>query len=100
MTRIKYRYQVKLPWKDDRVPANNGYVSCVKRLRQPHSRSKSDRELQYDNAVKEQVESGTIEQVSKYSASDESAYFVPHHGVIREDKTTTGYIELVSQRVS
>ena len=47
------------------------------------------RQRTYDNAVKEQVESGTIEQVSKYSASDESAYFVPHHDVIREDKTTT-----------
>ena len=52
---------------------------------------KSDRELlkQYDNVIKEQVESGIIEQVLENSASDESVYFLPHHGVKREDKTTT-----------
>ena len=87
----QHRYQVHLPWKDDRVPENNGYVSCVKRLRQLHTRLKTDRELlkQYDNVIKEQVESGIIEQVLENSASDESVYFLPHHGVIREDKTTT-----------
>ncbi len=87
----QHRYQVHLPWKDDRVPENNGYVSCLKRLRQLHTCLKTDRELlkQYDNVIKEQVESGIIEQVLENSASDESIYFLPHHGVIREDKTTT-----------
>ncbi len=60
-------------------------------MRQLHTRLKTDRELlkQYDNVIKEQVESGIIEQVLENSATDESVYFLPHHGVIREDKTTT-----------
>ena len=35
------------------------------------------------------MESGIIERVLENSASDEPTYFLPHHGVIQEDKTTT-----------
>ena len=85
------RYEVSLPWKDDRMPTTNGYFSCLKRLRQLHSRLKTDQELleQYDEVIQEQVKSCIIEKVPGCSASDESTHFLPHHGVIREDKATT-----------
>ena len=85
------RYQVSLPRKDDRMPTTNGYFSCLKRLQQLHSRLKTDQELleQYDEVIQEQVKSCIIEKVPGCSASDESTHFLPHHGVIREDKATT-----------
>ena len=85
------RYQVSLPWKEDCVPSSNGYFPCLTRLRQLHSRLKSDRELlkQYDDVIQEQVKSGIVEKVSGTSAYDDSTHFLPHHGVIRRDKETT-----------
>ena len=85
------RYQVSLPWKDDQLPTSNGYFSCLSRLRQLHSRLKTDKKLleQYDQVIKEQEQSGIIEPVPGTSASDEFTYFLPHHGVVRQDKATT-----------
>lgn len=41
---------------------------------------------QYDHTIKEQLESGIIEAVN---VSESTLGKVPHHGVIRTDKTTT-----------
>ena len=48
------------------MPGSSGYSSCVKRLRQVHSRLKNDQELlnEYDSVIQQQLDSGIIERVS------------------------------------
>ena len=82
------RYEVNLPWKTDSTPKSDGYLMCVNRLRQLHSRLKKDKSLlgDYNNIIKEQEKAGIVEPVSR---PQESGHFLPHHGVIRQDKETT-----------
>ena len=37
----------------------------------------------------QQIESGIIERVPKSQEKDKGCYFLPHHGIIRQDKQTT-----------
>jgi hypothetical protein len=85
------RYQVRLPWKTEALPQSNGYSTCVRRLRQLHSHLKKDKHLlnDYDSVMKQQLESGIIEAVPEEDDDSDGSYYLPHHGVIREDKETT-----------
>ena len=85
------RYQVSLPWKEGCPSIGNGYSSCVSRLRQIHSRLKKDWVLlkEYSNVIKQQQELGIIERIAKNPGPDESAYYLPHHAVVRREKSTT-----------
>ena len=88
---VSQRYQVSLPWKQGCMPGSSGYSSCVKRLRQVHSRLKNDQELlnEYDSVIQQQLDSGTIERVSDPPELDGSTHYLPHHRVVRHDKLTT-----------
>ncbi|CAB3999250.1 Hypothetical predicted protein [Paramuricea clavata] len=85
------RYQVRLPWKTEALPQSNGYSTCVRRLRQLHSHLKKDKHLlnDYDSVIKQQLESGIIEAVPEEDDDSDGSYYLPHHGVLREDKETT-----------
>ena len=85
------RYEVSLPWKPESQPESNGYASCANRLRQLHRCLKKDKELlqEYDKIIQQQVVSGIIEPVSEEQDTDEGTYYLPHHGVVRQDKETT-----------
>ena len=82
------RYEVELPWKDEIIPNSTGYNMCVKRLRQLKSRLKSGRNLfqDYDQIIREQERTGIIEQTK---CNETCGHFLPHQGVIRQDKQTT-----------
>ncbi len=82
------RYEVNLPWKADVIPKSNSYGLCLKRLHQLKSRLGKDKPLlqEYDKIIKDQEKMGIIDPVI---VQDETSYFLPHHGVIREDKETT-----------
>lgn len=84
------RYQVGLPWKTESLLQSNGYLACVRRLRQLQSHLKKNKQLlhDYDNVIKQQLEDGIIEVVSEEDDSIEGSYYSPRHGVIREDKET------------
>jgi hypothetical protein len=84
------RYQVSLPWKEGCLIESSGYPQCVKRLEHVYSRLKSQPELlkEYDNVMRQQLETGIIEPVSKPTEFD-STHYLPHHGVIRREKLTT-----------
>lgn len=43
---------------------------------------------EYDKIVKTQLESKTIESVPQEEWEFKEAHFLPHHGIIREDKET------------
>ena len=85
------RYRVGLPWKAESLPQSNGYSTCVRRPRQLHLHLKKDKQLlhDYDSVIKLQLENGIIEAVPEEDDSLEGSYYLPHHGVIREDKETT-----------
>ena len=82
------RYEVGLPWKDGTLPNSTGYTMCLKRLRQLQSRLKKDRDLfqDYDQIIREQERTGIVEQTT---CNETSGHFLPHQGVIRQDKETT-----------
>ena len=82
------RYEVGLPWKEETAPKSTGYNTSLKRLRQLQSRLKKDKTLfaDYDEIIKEQERAGIIERTNDH---ENSGYFLPHHGVIRQDKATT-----------
>ena len=82
------RYEVNLPWKPDCTPKSNGYLMCVKRVRQLQARLKKDKSLfrEYDNIIKEQEKTGIVEPAAE---TEDTSHFLPHHGVIRQDKETT-----------
>jgi hypothetical protein len=61
------RYEIKLPWKQEKPPTSTGYDMSVKRLRQLQSRLKKDKTLfqDYDRIIREQEHDGIVEQTSK-----------------------------------
>ena len=70
--------------------ASNGYSQCVKRLEQVYLRLKAESELldEYDKVIRQQLQSGIIEQVSN-PADIEGTHHLQHHGVVRREKLTT-----------
>jgi len=121
------RYEVGLPWKEDRRDIETDYDLCHNRLRSLHSKLRKQPELlqEYDRNIQEQLASGIIEKVpirknidSKDSTNeiidDNNSYnnevtevstrqrnegfnddspndihYIPHHGVVRKDRSTT-----------
>ncbi|XP_046862417.1 uncharacterized protein LOC124455842 [Xenia sp. Carnegie-2017] len=81
------RYEVNLPWKGI-YSKSDCYGMCLKRLHQLKSRLDKDKPLlqEYDTIIKDQVKGGIIDPVL---VAHETGYFLPHHGVLREDKETT-----------
>jgi len=94
------RYEVKLPWKEDRSWDNipNHYNLCFNRLkylqqkllRNPHVLE------EYSKIMTEQLNQGIIEPVSTPASRTESnhesqspIHYLPHHAVVRQDKETT-----------
>ena len=55
------------------------------------ARLKKDEKLlqEYDSIFKAKLEAGIIELVPKEEEDFEGAHFLPHHGVLREDRETT-----------
>ena len=64
---------------------------CVMRFNCLKARLKKDEKLlqEYDSIFKVQLEARIIELVPKDEEDFEGAHFLPHHGVLREDRETT-----------
>ncbi|KAL5474082.1 hypothetical protein EMCRGX_G028656 [Ephydatia muelleri] len=87
------RYSVHLPWKSYHPPLPDNFNLCqtrlfglIKRLRQsPHILR------EYDNIIQDQINKGIVEIVEDPWTSGKigKLHYLPHHGVIREDKSTT-----------
>ena len=91
------RYKVGLPWKEERPMLDNDYDLCYNRLRSLYSKLKKQPELlqEYDKSIKDQIELGIIEEVPRVNGStsnnqdNDNVHYLPHHAVVREDKSTT-----------
>ena len=86
------RYEVGLPWRLDRNKLADNFDTCVRRLRGLHRRLLMDPDLckAYDEVLKGQLDGGVIERVaSSEVAPPPGTHYLPHHPVVRKDKTTT-----------
>ena len=85
------RYEVQLPWKIPRQDLPSNYELSQKRLRGllRHLRHDSDVLREYDSIIKTQLQQGIVELVEDAEGADRSnVHYLPHHPVIRRDKTT------------
>ena len=96
MQNIKFqngRYCVRLPWKEHHPPLPDNFslsqtrlLGLVRRLKQsPHIFK------EYDNIIQDQISQGIVEIVSDpwNTSRSNQIHYLPHHGVVREDKSTT-----------
>ena len=86
------RYEVQLPWKTPRRDLPNNYELSLGRLKGLLRRLKHDPDLlrEYESVIKTQLEKGIVEVVQDPAGADISGvHYLPHHAVVRRDKTTT-----------
>ncbi|XP_011407795.1 PREDICTED: uncharacterized protein LOC105311847 [Amphimedon queenslandica] len=85
-------YQVCLPWRDSVSHLPDNLRLCEKRLRSLVRRLKQSPDLlkDYNAVIKDQLARGIVETVENPSVVDgEKVHYLPHHAVVRRDKTTT-----------
>ncbi|GFX40141.1 integrase catalytic domain-containing protein [Trichonephila clavipes] len=86
------RYRVNLPWKPGmRDALQNNKTVARKRFEGLVRRFKCDHELfcEYKDVIDDYVREGIVECTSCDSLLDSQGFYLPHHAVIRSDKTTS-----------
>ena len=86
------RYQVKLPFKDNHPMLSDNYTNASRRLATVIKKLKTQPEIlkQYDQVIKEQLESGVVEEVQQDQIIEPgNVHYLPHRGVVRLDRDTT-----------
>ncbi|GFT12848.1 DUF1758 domain-containing protein [Trichonephila clavipes] len=86
------RYRVNLPWKPGmREALQNNKTVVRKRFEGLVRRFKCDHELfcEYKDVIDDYVREGIVERTSCDSLLDSQGFYLPHHAVIRSDKTTS-----------
>ncbi|GFU58129.1 integrase catalytic domain-containing protein [Trichonephila clavipes] len=86
------RYRVILPWKPDmREALQNNKTVARKHFEGLVRRFKCVHELfcEYKDVIDDYDREGTVDRTSCDSLSDSQGFYLPHHAVIRSDKTTS-----------
>ena len=86
------RYEVGLPWKDgDRELVTRDLELCTGRLKSLVIRLKNDPELLFkcNHTIEDQLQRGIVERVPVGELDSREAHYLPHHGVVRNEKETT-----------
>ncbi|GFX57040.1 integrase catalytic domain-containing protein [Trichonephila clavipes] len=86
------RYRVNLPWKPGmREALQNNKTVARKLFEGLVRRFKCDHELfyEYKDVIDDYVREGIVECTSCDSLLDSQGFYLPHHAVIRSDKTTS-----------
>ena len=85
------RYEVSLPWKEHHPSLPDHYELCRKRLEALLRRLRQTPQLlkEYDGIIRDQTEKGIIEKVPQSTTTTDKVHYLPHHGVVRQDKTTS-----------
>ncbi|GFV29821.1 integrase catalytic domain-containing protein [Trichonephila clavipes] len=86
------RYRVNLPWKPGmREALQNNKTVARKRFEGLVRRFKCDHELfcEYKDVIDDYVRESIFERTSCDSLLDSQGFYLPHHAVIRSDKTTS-----------
>ena len=84
------RYEVPLPWKDSYISLPDNLSLARRRLRSLLRRLKQTPEVfkEYHRIIRQQLESGIIEEV-KEDVADDRLHYLPHHAVIKRDRETS-----------
>lgn len=86
------RYEVRLPWKQNRPLLPDNYRLSQKRLDGLLQRlhQKPSMLNEYDAIIRDQIKKGVVEVVDHpESPVNGEIHYIPHHAVVREDKLTT-----------
>ena len=85
------RYEVTLPWKEFHLILLSHHDLSVKRLTGLFRRLRQTPDIlqQYDTVIKDQLEWGIVEVVDDAEPQNNLIHYLPHHPLVREDKTTT-----------
>ena len=83
------RYEVRLPFKENHPLIHDNFALCKRRLLTLHQKLKDNPDLlkAYNDIFIEQKQNGIIEEVMSPGKLGE-IHYIPHHPVIRDDKTT------------
>ena len=85
---VENRYQIRWPWREYPPPLQNNFGLAIGRLRS-QLRSLSDTLFQaYDKIIRQQLESGIVEEIPKNFHDAPNTYYVPHHAVFTPEKST------------
>ncbi|KAI3378318.1 hypothetical protein SNEBB_003526, partial [Seison nebaliae] len=77
------RYQVELPFKNDRRPKTN-FSQAIKRMDNLYRRLSNEQCVEYQQSIKDLLQKGILEPVS--NPDPNKGFFLPHHGVSRRGK--------------
>ena len=85
------RYVVSLPWKETCIALPDNCELSLRRLSNLFKRLKRTPALliKYDSVIKEQLELGVVVPVGNDESGANRMHYMPHHVVVRQDKTTT-----------
>ena len=84
------RYEVNLPFKEDRDIIPDNYSSCINRFNTLKKKFTNNEKLlnDYNKIILDQLEANVVEQVTSPDTNGE-IHYLPHRPVIRDDKITT-----------
>ena len=85
------RYKVPLPWRELHDPLPDNRQLSEKRLHGLLRRLKQDPAVlkEHDDTIQDQLSKGVIEAVPPHEETPPTAHYLPHHAVVRRDKSTT-----------
>ncbi|XP_003369740.1 zinc knuckle protein [Trichinella spiralis] len=85
------RYEVQLPWSNKESKLPNNYKQALDRLIQTERslRRNPTKAQLYENGMKEYLENGFVEEVNDVQGRPGRTWYLPHHTVLREDKSST-----------
>ena len=88
------RYEVNLPWLENRPEISSDFELCVNRLKSLQRRMLKEPELieEYNQIIEDQMRQGIVEKVPAEEdkvKESKSMHYLPHHAVIRRDRETT-----------
>lgn len=85
------RYKASLHWKEHHPPLPDHYDLCCRRLEGLLRRLQQNPQLlkQHDKIICDQLEKEMIEEIPKPNAVSDRVHYLPHHGVVRNNKATS-----------
>jgi len=85
------RYEVCLPWKETHPTLPDHYKLSKNRLLGllHHLKQRPSVLQDYDATIKDQLSRGIVEEVESDHSVHGVTHYIPHHAVIRQDKSTT-----------
>ena len=91
---IKYvdgRYQVAIPWKDDKPELPDNYSMAVRRLFNTEKKLRNNPEVgeAYSKCISQYLEKGYIRKIDPAESRPSRKWYLPHFPVVRPDRITT-----------